>query len=168
MTSTAPAVSFGPTEVPEYRRIPIAFHYLRDEDQVETQTFHVLDKDMDMNAANRMLRRIQDSEAEAFAGLVELIGKYMDDKDGTGATWQPVEMPPKKGEDPPVKRFRGPDGKIHPWAKAEGFLALRAGSSRRRWLHLMNEDEGASVEQNTLIKLLEFLMELAGKDRTRA
>lgn len=168
MSTTAPAVSFGPSEVPDHRRILIEFRYLRDEDRVETQTFNVLDKAMDMNAANRLMRRTRDSDAEAIAGLVDMISKFMDNKDGTPANWQPVELAAKKGEEPPVKRFRGPDGKPHPWAKAEGFLATAAGSSRRRWLHLMNEDDGATVEQDTLIKLLEFLMEIAGKDRTPA
>ena len=160
--------SFGPTEVPHYNRLPFDFRYLRDE-KVETQRFNLLDKPIDIGAANRVLMSTQsENETDSFVGLIGLITKYMDDKDGTGQHWKPVEMPPKKSEDPPVKRFRGPDGKLHPWEKADDFLAVEKGSSRRRWTHLMHEDDEAEVHQDALIKLLEYLMEIAGKDRTRA
>ena len=162
------AIKFGPTEAPRYKRIPVEFSYFRDEN-LESQTFQVLDKRVDVNAANQMLQRTKGGDADAFSGLVTLIGKYMDDKDGTGAKWKPVELAPKKTDsaDAP-RRFRGPDGKIYPWDKAEAFLEVPSGSSRRRWLYLMNEDDEAAVEEDTLVKLLEFLMELAGKDRTLA
>lgn len=165
-TSTAPT-RFGPTEAPKYNRVPCQFAYLRDE-TVEVQDFNILDKDLDIGAANLILAQTKTGDdGEALAALVKLITKFMDDKDGTGARWQPVELPAKKGETPPVKRFRGPDGKPYPWAKAEDFLKPEAGSSRRRWIALAEDDE-ASVELPDLLKLLEFVVEIAGKDHTRA
>lgn len=166
MSTTVPR--FGPTEAPKYRRIPFEFAYLRDE-TVESQSFNLLAKPMDIGVANRMLSQSKgDNEAEAIPALIALIAKFMDDKDGTGARWKPVELPPKKNEDPPVKRFRGPDGKLHEWAESAAFLELAAGSSRRRWLHLLIEDEECSVDVDALVKLLEFLVEIAGKGHTPA
>lgn len=162
-------VEFGPTEVPDYKRIPITFRYLRDE-VVETQQFNMLDKAVDVGATNRLLNRANSGgDAEAFAGMITLLAKYMDDKDGTGSRWQPVELEPKKTDGPDApKRFRGPDGKIHAWDKADEFLKIQNGSSRRRWLHLMNEDDDTTVDLDTIQRLMEFAMEISGKDRTRA
>lgn len=166
MTNAMPR--FGPTAGPKYKRIPFLFSYLRDE-EVEEQRFQLLAKPMDIASANRVLNQSKgDNEAEAIPSLIGLITKFMDDKDGTGARWKVVELPPKKGEDPPVKRFRGPDGKPHEMIDAPMFLELKNGSSRRRWLHLMLEDEECSVDVDALVKLLEFLVEVAGKDHTRA
>jgi hypothetical protein len=160
--------SFGPTEVPNYNRLPLDIHYVRGE-TVETQRFNLLDKSIDIGAVNRLAGSMDgDNEAESYRAIISLVAKYMDDKDGTGHNWAPVAMAPKKGEEPPVKRFRGPDGKPHPWDEAGKFLAVEKGSSRRRWLHLMNEDDTAEVDRETLVKLLEYLMEIAGKDRTPA
>lgn len=164
MTTTIPR--FGPTEAPTYDRIRFEFSYLRDE-TVETQKFNLLSKPVDISAANTLMRQTGDNDSAALTSLLKLIAKHMDDKDGTGARWSPVELAPKKGEDPPVKRFRGPDGKPHEWGKAEDFLAPERGSSRRRWLALLDDDD-TSVDENSLVKLVEFLLEVAGKDRTRA
>lgn len=168
----SPVVSFGPTEVPDYRRIPIDFRYFRDE-SVTTERFNVMSKTMDIGAANRVMRLIdaggEQSEARAIMAMINLIGKFMDDKDGTPATWEPVALPKKKGDDEnaPV-RFRDPKGRIQPWDKHPDYLEVKAGSSRRRWLYLMNEDDEASVDKDALIELLQFLMELAGKDHGHA
>lgn len=176
MTATAEpdVISFGPSEIPSYKRVPIDFRYLRDE-KIETQRFQVIAKTMDIGAANRVMRLVASSgaddtaEGQALISMVSMIGKFMDNKDGTPANWAPVELPRKKNEadDAPL-RFRAPDGRIHPMDKAPDFLAVQAGSSRKRWLHLMNEDEDAAVEMDDLVKLLEFLVELAGKGRGRA
>lgn len=164
---TAALPHFGPTTVPRFKRVPFEFTYLRDE-ELETQTFQLIAKPMDMGSANSIMRKANgEDDSLVIPALFNLIAKYMDDKDGTGARWRPVEAPPKKGEEPPVKRFRGPDGKLHEWAKAEAFLQPERGSSRRRWIALM-EDEDTAVDEQTMVKLLEFVMEIAGKDHTRA
>lgn len=176
MTVTAEPgiVSFGPSEVPKYKRVPIEFRYIRGE-KIETQQFWLVAKTMDIGAANRVMRLLgtassdEAADAKALLAMISLISKFMDDSDGTGATWVPVELKPRASDTPDSpKRFRGPDGRPHPWDKAESFLDLAKGSSRRRWLHLMNEDEDASVEIDDLTQLLQFLMELAGKGRGRA
>lgn len=177
MTATAAepgVISFGPSEVPNYKRVPIEFRYLRDE-EIETQRFQVIAKTMDIGAANRVMQLVATAEHDASAegqvllSMVSMISKFMDDKDGTPTNWRPVELPRKKNDaaDAPL-RFRGPDGRIHPMDKAAAFLDIKAGSSRKRWLHLMDRDEEATVDIDALAKLLEFLMELAGKGPGRA
>lgn len=176
MTATAEpdVISFGPTEVPDYKRVPIDFRYFRDE-TIESQRFQVVVKTMDIGAANRVMRLVSSSgdsvpaDGQAFISMMSMISKFMDNADGTPANWEPVPLPRKKNEPEGAPlRFRAPDGRIHPMDKAPDFLAHGAGSSRRRWLHLINEDEDATVELEALTKLLEFLMELAGKGRGRA
>lgn len=158
--------SFGPTTAPTYNRVPITFRYLKDE-ELATQEFQLLAKKMDVNVANRLLSRA-DSDELAVGELIGLVARYMDNKDGVPLQWMPRQLAPKPDEDPPVKRFRGPDGEIYDWEYAESFLDPEQGSSRRRWLHLMNDDDEASVEDTSLVGLLEFLVELAGKDHTPA
>lgn len=161
--------SFGPEKDIQYKRLPVDFAYMRDEKR-EVQRFNLLDKPISIGTVNQAVKatRANTDDAEGLAVMIDIIAGYMDNRDGTGVHWKPIELPAKKGEDPPVKRFRGPDGRLHAWDKADGFLAVDKGSSRRRWLHLMNEDNGAEVDQEALVKLLEYLMEIAGKDRTRA
>lgn len=158
--------SFGPSVVPRYARIPFAFSYFRD-DQVETQQFNLLDKKMDMGSATRMMRLQGDDTGRVVPDIIAIIAKHLDDKDGTPAAWKPIQVPAKK-DDPDVIRFRGPDGKLYPMEKAPVFLDLARGSSRKRWLHLMNVDEDAAVEDTSLVKLVEFVTEVAAKHPTHA
>lgn len=165
-TQPAGMPSFGPDAAPTYRRIPFRFSYLRGED-LEAQTFQFLAKPLDMSSANRLMLGLTVNQEQALPEIIGLIAKYMDNKDGTPHGWTPVEMSPKK-DDPDTQRFRGPDGKIHPMDKAGDFLALERGSSRKRWLHLMHEDDYASVDIESIKKLTEFIVEIAAMRPTHA
>ncbi len=166
MTTHTGMPSFGPVVAPTYDRVPFQFNYLRGED-LETQTFQFLSKPMDMSSANRLMLGLTVNQEQALPEIIGLIAKYMDNKDGTPQDWAPVALPPKK-DDPDVERFRGPDGKIHSMDKAGDFLALERGSSRKRWLHLMHDDDYASVDVESIKKLTEFIVEIAAMRPTRA
>jgi hypothetical protein len=101
--------------------------------------------------------------------LVKLISKCLDDKDGTPATWAPVELPPPpigaRDVNPvvvqgapddaalsaihlsqtvtvsPRPKFRAPDGELYDMDHVEKFAAFPAGSSRRRFLALCGDQE---------------------------
>ena len=79
--------------------------------------------------------------------LVKLIAKTLDDKDGTPATWAPVQLPPPPelrqidADDAWVPKFRGPDGELYEIEHVDKFAAFEAGSSRRRFLALVGDQE---------------------------
>lgn len=170
MTTTPENIpSFGPTEAPVYNRKPFVFRYFRDE-EVESQRFNLINKPLDMGTANRLMKRVgADEDEKALPEIIGIVAKHMDDKDGTPVNWDPNKsiLSPKKG-DPDTVRFRGPDGKIYPMEHADSFLADDKGSSRKRWLYLMNEDEGAAVTDSALKALLDYVVEIAAQRPTRA
>lgn len=164
MSSEMP--SFGPTVAPVYNVAPIQVNYIRN-GAVETQEFTVLDKPIDIGTALRLLLAGAISDANALPGMIRLIGQHMANDDGVPATWEFKEMPSKKDE-PDVIRFRAPTGKILPVEKASEYTDPTKGSSRRRWLYLMNEDESAEIEIETIQGLLKYVTEVAAKRPTHA
>lgn len=75
-----------------------------------------------------------------------------------------VPWPAEQGELAPVEReaaYRGPDGVIYPLADQDTlnkFLVREAGSSRRRWDHLMLRDDEAIVRIEDLQEIIKWLM----------
>jgi hypothetical protein len=92
--------------------------------------------------------------------LVKLIAKCLDDKDGTPATWAPVQLPPRSpgnaGDYEPPK-FRGPDGELYEMEHVDKFAAFEAGSSRRRFLALAG-DQDRTVQAEDLAALVKDLI----------
>jgi hypothetical protein len=117
--------------------------------------------------------------------LVKLISKCLDDKDGTPATWAPVELPPPpvsaRDVNPvivqgamddttlaavrleqtvaisPMPKFRGPDGALYEMEHAEKFAAFEAGSSRRRFIALCG-DQDRTVQAEDLGNIVRDLI----------
>jgi hypothetical protein len=58
----------------------------------------------------------------------------------------------------PEAQFLAPDGTVHPLRDADKFLAVEAGSSRRRWVELMDGDNDLIVEAKTIMKLWQWLV----------
>jgi hypothetical protein len=60
--------------------------------------------------------------------------------------------------------FRGPDGHIYPMsdeAAIKRFTAIENGSSRRRWVYLIEEDDDATVEAEDITEIGTWLIGLA-------
>lgn len=121
--------------------------------------------------------------------LVRLVHKCLDDKDGTPATWTPIELP-----SPPISareinpmvvqgtvddatlsavhleqtltvsrmpKFRGPDGELYEMDHVDKFAAFEAGSSRRRFIALCN-DQDRTVQGEDLGDVVRDLIALSG------
>lgn len=162
----------GPTKAPaKAPRVPFTFAYLRD-DEVEEQEFRVIQKSPDMGTLNRLAGLADQDEATMMSKLpviTRALAKMLDNSDGVKAGWKPTPLPAKDDdEESQAPRFRGPDGEIYEWEYAESFLAVDQGSSRRRFLHLMLEDDEAEVDSSDINQLTKFVMETASGRPTPA
>jgi hypothetical protein len=62
-------------------------------------------------------------------------------------------------DDPgPEPQFLAPDGTVHPMRDAGKFAEFEAGSSRRRWVALMDGDNDLTVEAKTIMRLWQWLV----------
>lgn len=165
--------------------VEFTFYVLRD-DEPEAHVF----KARPQAHAGDLLRLLHADDSEeggerAFRALVSTIAKSMINKDGVPAQWRPDELPrPARRIVPPQEdhvgwpadvavaepdddaepSYRGPDGVIYPLSDAKQlarFTDPEAGSSRRRWLYLMNDDDGATVTLDAMLELAKDLISSA-------
>lgn len=108
--------------------------------------------------------RAEKDPSRAAAPLVRLLGKLMSDKDGVPTTWQPLPLDKDDPSYPEVSGapcYRDPEGVVRPFSdheKLDELQSVEAGSSRRRWRWLMEEDEDAVVEMQDLMEVAEYLI----------
>jgi hypothetical protein len=162
--------SFGPKNrapAPAPRE-PFEFTVLRDEDP-ETHTFNAVAR-TDAGALSWTLGHTDKHPERALSGMIRMISKMLDNKDGTPAQWRPTPLPRRNdpldvdteaSPDESVSKFRGPDGKLYPLDQADQFTAHQFGSSRRRFLELMENDDDVIVDAADLGALFEYLVGLA-------
>lgn len=168
--------SFGPKNraVKPAPRESFEFTMLRDGDP-ETHTFNAVCQ-TDAAALAFMLGSVEKHPERSMIGLFRMIAKMLDNKDGTPAKWEPTPLPPPALEIPddegdlePIEhetKFRGPDGALYTMDHAARFTDLDAGSSRRRWLQLMEDDDEVIVDAEDLVKLFEWLISVAARRPT--
>lgn len=102
--------------------------------------------------------------------LIKLIAKVLDDKDGTPATWAPVQLPlrsPGNAGDYEPPKFRGPDGELYEMDHVGKFNAFAAGSSRRRFLALAG-DQDRTVQAEDLTAIVKDLIAVSAGRPTDA
>lgn len=119
-----------------------------------------------------------DHEAEKTFGLIaKLMARVLDNRDGVSAAWEGVEFAdPAEGDDsydPDDIRmfFTGPDNEVY--AADDGyraeFEAFDAGSSRRRWLSLMDPDNQTdAVHLGDMVDIAKWVVGLAVDRPTEA
>jgi hypothetical protein len=155
----------------EVKPLPFEFELYRDHPEhddpvAEVHEFTAMPR-LDAGQLIRLLTGVDSAESnpgDMLHALSEGIRKALSDKDGTPQHWRPTALP--KVEDKPLS-FRGPDGQFYPFtdqAAIEKFSAFDAGSSRRRWAHLLFDDEQVSVPLEPLVELAQDLIE-AGSGR---
>lgn len=114
--------------------------------------------------------QLSGSNNQILMTVMRMIRKMMIDSDGVSVRWNFADSiieAKKKDEDPSA--FRGPDGKIYELADSEAiekFQKVENGSSRRRWHHLMEEDDDLSIEVDDLMDILQWSIEEASNRPT--
>lgn len=113
------------------------------------------------------LLAINGNDADAGQALLRMMRINLADDDGVSDTWSPVMTTrPADAPDNWVPKFRAPaapwgDGRLYTMDKISDYADREKGSSRRRWNHLMFEDEGVVVSIQVVYDLLRDLTEAA-------
>ena len=145
------------------RRESFTFGVLRG-DEIVTHQFTALLGKIDAGGLITALRAVEaDDGAKAASAYYRTIARVIDNSDGIPYGWKPEALPKAPGViDNRPDSFRVPYGaaKGEIWAmdKAEDYLASEVHSSRRRWLHLMEDDEDAIVDFEDLNKIFEWII----------
>ena len=125
---------------------------------------------------------------EALSLMKDAIRALLDDNDGTPLDWSPSFLPAEahvpgneltswptdeasdessftivggldeEDSDEAMPQFLAPDGTVHPWSEASKYTDFAAGSSRRRYVELMDGDNDLRVEAKTLSKVWQWLI----------
>lgn len=99
-----------------------------------------------------------DALSQAAVRVVDrLIGRSLDNTDGTPEKWRPKVVD---------GHFTAPNGDHTPVEVLSGFESFDAGSSRRRWVHLMEVDDDITVEPDQIVELMADLLEAAANRPT--
>jgi hypothetical protein len=147
---------------------------------------------MDAAGLKRALKTMQDDPQEGLTVLFEVVAGQLDDTDGVPEAWKPVphairpwpadshtpvnppavyEPVPDGTEAPADAVFRVPvgaeAGKWLPLAHSEEFTTHVAGSSRRRWVDLIDNNDDVAIELDDLKELFQWLITLAAERPTR-
>lgn len=176
---------FGRKSAAKAPRHDFEVTFLRDDAEV-VHHFKAIQKTDVIGLAAVLVSVNRDSET-ALPEMLGLIRRHMDNTDGVPSQWQPTplptraereEWPTSEGDlvrtasgdvayevEPEVRKFRAPDGTLHPMDDAAKFLEHSAGSSRRRWLELM-ADEELEIDLDQLTDVFEWLISLAAKRPT--
>lgn len=101
--------------------------------------------------------------AKTLAQFDRLVRRSLVNDDGTPEKWRPHVV--DDGESEPW--FTDPNGDHCPAEMLPAYVTFEAGSSRRRWMHLIDADEEVTIEATQIIRLANYLMEMAGKDRKK-
>jgi len=86
--------------------------------------------------------------ALALPFLDRMIRRCLADDDGTSLRWEPYV---RDGQ------LEAPDGKLVDPADAATYTAFEAGSSRRRWAHLMEADDDVEADLEQIVGVFEYL-----------
>jgi hypothetical protein len=144
-------------------REPFQFTFLRD-DEPETHEFNAVAKP-DLVGLTRVMVLINTAPERATAQLLAMIPKGLDNSDGTPAKWEPIPVADGYGEhgEPGAKYIVAPSGPqkggMVPAEHAAQFEAFDAGSSRRRWNALLDDDDIA-VDIADVMALFEWMVSL--------
>lgn len=93
---------------------------------------------------------------QAIRVIDRLVRRVLANDDGTPEKWRPYIVD---------GHFTAPNGDHTPEELLPGFETFEAGSSRRRWTHLMEVDDDITVEPDQIIELMTDLMEESAGDR---
>lgn len=116
------------------------------------------------------LQSLGSKDEEIVPLVMRLLRKMMVDNDGVSSRWNLQDAlikPKEKGAIP--SSYRGPDGKIYELtddATLDKFQKVENGSSRRRWIHLMEEEDDLTVEAEDVMEVLQWAVSEASNRPT--
>lgn len=177
---------FSDTDSGLVKRVEFAVKF-RDGNREEQHTFIAL-ADIDaftLSKINRLAKN-ERTVVDAIFEMKNAIRSMLDDEDGTPADWSPTVLPAEArvpsnelvgwpseedgdaqavaghledddDEERPAQ-FVGPDGVVYPMSDAGKFEEFSAGSSRRRWIELMDGDNNLTVSAKTISKVWRWLI----------
>lgn len=100
--------------------------------------------------------------ARAVQVIDRLVRRTLANDDGTPEKWRPnVYTDDGDGR----QYFNDPQGNKTPVDLLPGVEAFDAGSSRRRWVHLMEDDDEVTIEMDQMVSLMEDLITAASHER---
>lgn len=156
-------------------REPFELQYLSEDGDPRTFTGQVAAKSNGLQLT-AIAHSIRTEDEGALDRIMNMLLKQMDDKDNlVGVKWEPIELdkPTDLDEDELAEyepAYRGPDGEIYPFSDEEQMAFWKDHgnwSTRRRWLHLMREDDDAVIKVEDLMAVLEWAIGLAADRPTQ-
>ncbi len=137
---------------------PVEFtvEFTRD-DEPETHTFRARPR-FTYKRMNEAAKASSLGGAAAVLRFEKMIRPSLLDTDGTPAKWVPIV---KDGE------FEDPTGEMRDVADIASYLEANAGSSKRRWAHLMDDDDELEVTIEEIVKVYELMVTAATDRPTR-
>jgi hypothetical protein len=128
---------------------PVKFSVVFEVDGEEVEHFFTALPTLTYGDMVGLKRHENDENGQVLPVLDRIIRRAMLNKDGTPTGWKPVV---KDGE------LTAPDGKLVPANDLPKYTAHEAGSSRKRWIELIESDD-AVVDFEQVMALFEFLCE---------
>lgn len=107
---------------------------------------------------NEAAKAARDGGLDAVLRFEKMIRPSLVNNDGTPARWMPVI---EDGE------FEDWNGDVHDAADLPALLEADAGSSKRRWAHLMDDDDDLEISVEEIVKVYELLVGAATDRPTR-
>jgi hypothetical protein len=95
---------------------------------------------------------------QAVKVIDRLIRRVLANDDGTPELWTPTVVD---------GHFTDPNGDHTPLDLLPAYETFTAGSSRRRWVHLMEHDDEVTVEAEQIVDLMADLVSAAGERPTQ-
>jgi hypothetical protein len=126
--------------------------------EVEEHTFRAQPRMSYKRMADIVRARRSDDGVDALAAFERMIRPALLDDDGTPAKWK-AEV--RGGV------FVDPEGNERPTEDLVDVLAFEAGSSKRRWIALLDQDDEVDVELDDIAGFYEVLVEAASDRPTR-
>jgi len=119
--------------------------------RVEEEHQFTAQPQLDYKDAVGFIKGQDDQSGMILVRVDRMIRSALIDSDGTPIKWQPA--PNDKGD------IVGPDGAVIDSETAGKLVAFDAGSSKRRWAHLMDRDDDLIVDIEQMVEVIEYLIE---------
>ena len=117
-----------------------------------------------------MLVLVSKGDPALIGSMTRMLAKQMDNKDGmVKASWKLQHLPKPVDLDADEEaewepQYRGPDGVIYPVSDTATLAKWEDQANwttKRRWLHLMTENDDAIVDLEDLMSVAEYVIEVA-------